>query len=291
MKSLYLSLVWLAPLAMADTIPNEVQNQPTSATTIPRILGALQDGTPLQPEPAKPKFIVPAKDILETKTHQQGGREITVQKINPIALPPAPEAPAPVDLSDPALQQRIAERRAKYPAMKMLLVGATVYHSDTSPPRTLVRLWPQAQGEPVTVWSSADFSLLSGLSSFATATDEKTSLMMLWSIIKMDGANRLQRNLARQLPKPEIPAFPDGKATFQVTEGNPTPETLASIQSLHDLYHNEHDRLLAAYLGRERASIAKAAELKANPPQPKDIVLNYWLTDSADQPNGKGTAR
>ena len=72
---------------------------------------------------------------------------------------------------------------------------------------------------------------------------------------------------------------------------NPTPQTLASIQSLHDLYNNEHDRLKEAYDGRERAQRQHEAELKANPPQPKDIVLNYWRIDSKDQPKTKGTTR
>ena len=67
-------------------------------------------------------------------------------------------------------------------------------------------------------------------------------------------------------------------------------EALASIQSLHDLYNNEHDRLLTAYQDREQASLAREAELKANPPKPKDIVLNYWLSNSSE-PSVKGGAR
>ena len=48
------------------------------------------------------------------------------------------------------------------------------------------------------------------------------------------------------------------------------------IQSLHDLYNREFQRLLTAYQGREQARLAQVAELKAHPPQPKDITLNYW---------------
>ncbi len=275
----------------ADESPFAV-NQPTPEITTARILGNLQDGTPPPPEPPKPKFIVPAKDILESKTHQQGGREITIQRIKPIALPPRPQAPAPIDLDDPALQERIAARRAKYPAWKLLLVGATVYHSEDAPPRTLVRLWPQAQGEPLTVWSSADFSLLSGLPNFTISSGETTSLMMSWSITDLDHANMLQRKFARQLAPLDIPALPDGNATFIITEGNPTEEALVSIRSLHEIYNSEYDRLLAAYQGRERAQRLREAELKSHPPKPKNLTLNYWLTDSADQAAApKGGAR
>ena len=242
----------------------------------PRILGDIPDGTPPPPAPPKPEFIVPAEGILESETHEQGGREITIQKITPIDLPPPPEAPAPIAINDPALLKRIAARRAKYPDRKLLLVGATVYQSKDTPPRTLIQIWPQAEGKPITFWSSADFSLLSGLPSFTIATGETTSLMMTWSITDIDHTNALQRKYARQFTPPKIPVFPSGNATFIVTEGTPTEEALVSIRSLHEIYNNEHDRLLAAYQGRERARIAQEAELKAHPPQPKDITLNYW---------------
>ncbi len=275
-------------LAQEQTTPSV--SEATETPTTARLIAPLNDGTPPPPEPPKPAFIVLARDILESKTVQQGGRTITVRKINPIALPPRPEAPAPIDFKDPAVQQRIAAHRAKYPAMKQLAVGATIYHSDNSPPRSLVHLWPQTEGEPVTVWSSANFALLAGIPTFATSSGEKTSFMMMWSTIHLDRANNLQRNHVRHFPAPEIPIFPEGKATFQVVLGNPTPETLTSIQSLHDLYNNEHTRLLSAYQGRERARLAHEAEQKAKPPQPKDIILNYWLTDSADQAT-KGATR
>ena len=69
---------------MKDPHPEETAVAPTTA----RILGSIPDGTPPPPEPPKPKFIVPTKDVLETKSVEQGGRTITLRKINPIALPP-----------------------------------------------------------------------------------------------------------------------------------------------------------------------------------------------------------
>ena len=282
-----LAAIFCSSLGLAE----EEQAPPTTEVTTARILGNLPDGTPPPPEPPKPKFIVPALDILESKSHKQGGRTITVREIKPIALPPPPEEPAPPDLNDPAVQQRIAERRANHPGWKLLLVGATVYHSKDGPPRTLVRIWPQTQGEPITFWSSADFSLLSGIPTFTVSSGETAMLMMAWSITNLGNANALQRKFARQFDAPVIPEFAAGKATYIVTGGNPTEETLLSIRSLHDIYINEHDRLLAAYQGREQARIAQEEQLKAHPPEPKDIVINYWLTDSADQANGKGRER
>ena len=82
---LLLILQFCSPLLSAD------ESQKESA----RIIGDIPDGTPPPPEPPKPKFIVPAKDILKSKTYQQGGRKITVQRITPIALPVFPISTMP----------------------------------------------------------------------------------------------------------------------------------------------------------------------------------------------------
>ena len=87
MKPIPIPVALLA--ALATTVLVRAQDKPTADFPTPvRILGEIADGTPPPPEPPKPKFIVPAKDVLETKTHLQGGRTITIRKISPIALPP-----------------------------------------------------------------------------------------------------------------------------------------------------------------------------------------------------------
>ena len=271
--SLALIYIGFSPGIAAEAL--QPVEKPAPLTTA-RIVGHIPDGTQPPPEPPKPKFIVPPQNILETKIHEQGGRQITIRKIAPIALP-LPQKPAqPLDLKDPSVQERIAKFRATNRNYKMLLVGATVYRLKDSPPRSLVHIWPQAEGEPITVWSSADFALLSGFPTFADSADSTTRLMLMWSVSNLDTRTAFQAKFARQFKAPEIPKFPVGKATFVISSGNPTPQTLASIQSLHDLYNNEHARLAAAYEGRQRAQLQHEAYLKANPPQPKDITLDYW---------------
>ena len=150
--------------------------------------------------------------------------------------------------------------------------------------------WPNSDEQPVTLWSSADFSLLWGFASFVGSDGKTRSLMMTWSNLYTDSQQRLFARLGKPYIAPKIPDLPPGKATFVIASGNLTVEALASIQSLHDLYNNEHDRLLTAYQSREQASLAREAELKAHPPKPKDIVLNYWLSNSAE-PSAKGGVR
>ena len=282
-------LVLLAALTCLSAASSQDEKAAT-APAIARIIGDLPDGTPPPPEPQKPRFIVPAQDILDTQIHQQGGRKIIVQKISPIDLPPPPLAAPPVDKTDPAFQARIAAFRANHPKNELIRIGANVYHSQVSAPRTLVTYWPNSDKPPVTLWSSADFSLLWGFASFVGSDGKTRSLMMTWSNLYTGSRPRLLARLGKPYIAPKIPDLPPGKATFVIVSGNLTVEALASIQSLHDLYNNEHDRLLTAYQDREQASLAREAELKANPPKPKDIVLNYWLSNSSE-PSVKGGAR
>jgi hypothetical protein len=152
-------------------------------------------------------------------------------------------------------------------------------------------MWPQGHGECIVFWSSADFALISGIGIFIGPDGGTRNLFLMWNFSEIETRTALKNELGPE--SPPIPDFPPEKATFQISSGNPSQQTLASIQALHDLYNNEHDRLEKAYQGRERARILQEAELKANPPKPKDIVLNYWRTETpaAQSAPEKGATR
>jgi hypothetical protein len=138
------------------------------------------------------------------------------------------------------------------------------------------------EGHEITFWSSADFSLIAGgIGTFTDTAGLSHSIFMSWSTMDAERADKFLAVTGRIYQLPEILTFPEGKATFQfIGETQPAPETLTAIQSLHDLYNSEHQRLLTAYQGREQARKQQAAHLKANPSQPKDITLNYWRTET-----------
>ena len=260
--------------------------------TAARVLGNIPDGTPPPPAPPKPKLAISNKDVLQTTTHEQGGRTITIRKIKPIALPPppAPVVPQASAELDGEFRAKLAEYRAAHPRSELLFLGATVFRSKDSPPRTLVRFWPMGKGEEITFWSSADFALIAGgIQSYVDTAGDTHSLFMAWGNVDIDRMTDLLASRGREYDAPDMPEFAEGKATFKVTGGQPAPEDLVAIQSLHDLYNTEYTRLLTAYQGRERARIEREAYLKAHPPQPKDITLNYWRTEKPAS-KGKGEA-
>jgi hypothetical protein len=290
-------MVGLATAVIVRSQVADVENSEdisAARATVPtaaRILGEIPDGTPPPPAPPKPEFRIPAQDILEATTHEQGGRTITVQQIKPIALPPPP---APVETAavevDAEFTKRLAEYREEHPRSGLLFLGATVFRSKDSPPRTLVRYWPEGGHEDITFWSSADFALIAGgINSFVDSAAETHYLLMGWGNVDIDRMSELQAAKGREYDAPAMPDFPEGKATFEIVGKPPAAEELAPIQALHDLYNNQLVRLKTAFEGREKARIEREEYLKANPPKPKNITLNYWRVQQPAA-NGKGGA-
>ena len=282
----------LALLACIVSPSSNAETPPVISSDNARIVGGLPDGTPPPSAPPEPEFTVPTEDIIKTEVHEQEGRTITVQEIAPIDLPattpglePSAETAA---ATNPEFLQRLKEYRAAHPVAQMIRLGATIYRSSRSAPRTLAKLGPLDGGEPVTFWSSADFSFLSGVNSFIGSDNAPRTLMMTWSPIYLDrplGAKRAGLNLE------DIPTFPVGNATFVISGAPPSADALLAIKSLHDLYNNEHDRLQTALEAREQARLAREAELRANPPQLQDITINHWriepVTPANEQQGGE----
>jgi hypothetical protein len=266
---------------------------PVASPTTARILGTIPDGTPPPPAPPKPEFHISKREILDTATHEQGGRTITIRQIKPIALPPPPPPVAqPMAAADSAFSQRLAEYRDEHPKSCLLFLGATVFRSKDSAPRTLVRYWPEGTREAITFWSSADFALIAGgINSFVDSAADTHYLIMGWSNVEIELMTELKSARGLDQGEPALPDFSDDIASFQIAGKQPAAEDIAPIQALHDLYNSELERLRTAFEGREKARIEHEAYLKANPPQPKNITLNYWRTEKSATKGNGGTAR
>ncbi len=284
--SLFIVVLASAAFATAQDDPAADASQsaatPIVTSTTARILGKIPDGTP-PPAPPSRRFVIPDRDVLETKTHRQGGRTVTVRRIKPLPIPP-PAIPAFVP--DPGkvaeFQRRIAGYRETYRGTELLFLGATVFRSKDAPPRSLVRCWPQNGGGSFTFWSSADFALIAGgINSFFDESGGSHAIFMSWGNADID------RKTGFLIAAPVIPAFPQGAADFRLEGAHPDADDLAAIQCLHNLYNENLPDLKIAYRGREDARIAREAYLKAHPPKPRDITMNYWRTEEP-APKGGG---
>jgi hypothetical protein len=229
--------------------------------------------------------VVSSRDVLDKKTYQQGGRSITFQRIAPIALPPPPTAVAVAveENQNVPLERETTEASEEGSAEEFVMASATVFHPKGSPALSLVEVWPPKGGQTVQFWSSADFGLLSGISAF-TGTDGKTrSLMLMWSASEVESLADLKSELGPESPK--IPEFALNKATYTLTStSKPSPAVVVTIQSLHDIYNSEYERLKTAYEGREQERLIREAELRVHPPKSANITLNYWRTERTEKP-------
>jgi hypothetical protein len=273
-------MAMVSPLRSQDDGNTAPEEGAAPALTTARIIGGIPDGTPPPPVPPKPAFVVPPSEVLATTTREQGGRTITIRKIKPIALPPPPPPPPPKSAIDKAaFKERLAAYHASHPRPDTLFLSATVYRSEGVAPRTLVRYWPGGKKGEITFWSSADFALISGIHSFADSAGKTHDLFMGWGYWDTDRMTAIYALRGWEYHPPVIPGFPAGPATYAVIGTAPAAELLVPIQALHDLYNSEYARLKTAWEGRERARMENEAYLKANPPQPRNIAINYWRTE------------
>jgi hypothetical protein len=296
MKSIHLLIV--AGLSLGSHVQSQEEVEKTasnkesavpSESSVARILGQIPDGSPPPPAPLKPEYHVAAEDVIETTTHEQGGRTITLQQIEPIALPPPP---TPVEEStvelDDEFRERLAKYREEHPRAGLLFMGATVYRVRDGQSATLVRYWPEGKGGDITFWSSADFSLIAGgIQSFVDSAGHTHHIFMSWGTVDVERMSELRRARGLSFEPPRIPELPHGKATFKVVGKPATEDALVTMRALHDLYNREHSKLKSAYEGREKARKEREAYLEANPPKPKNITLKYWRVQQPAA-NGKG---
>lgn len=246
---------------------------------------ALSQDSPAPESTAPPlsKLLIEPEDILSSKTEVLGGRQITIQRVAPIALPSAPEPAPPPDPLSPEVQQRLQEFRAKYSDTTMVSIGATVFRSASlaDGPRTLIQVWDRETKTSFKLWSSVNWTLLAGIGEVQGTDGQKYALMMNHSEVDLDGWAQLMAAHGQEYVAPAIPPLPTRQATFIVAEGAPTAAALAPITALHQLYNTDHARLQAAHDARQQERRDQEQALRENPPQPKNIVIRHWRMDEA----------
>ena len=220
-----------------------------------------------EPLPDAPIVTDPAK-IVQSTTYDLGERLLTVQELTKDAMP-MPPAPAPVVKAlSPAVRPPFKLQRHVF-----ISLGADIYKRANQPTRSLITYHLPAQQQTITFWSSADWSLIAGIGRL-TAPDGTT-----WQLHCVPSVYDLDRKTFRQtvMKSPTIPDMPAGASTWQIVSGNPTPEQMAPIALFHDYY----DAHLAELQANQQARLAEhqrlVAEALANPPEKKDITVQYRI--------------
>ena len=270
------------PEAPAPVIvrPDPSVPPPVIPATLP---GEAATTPPPAPQPPPPKVDIPEENTLTTETRDHGDHTVTVQEVLPVELPPEPE-PAPPPAARPApsattLQQLIASR----PVRRTFMLSGTVYDHRA----TLVRCQGGGPGRSFEVWSNIDFNHLRNIGTLRTpgteihAAGETILLYMGFGDIDtaLTASRWSRRGLLYQPPAiPALPADADADPAFVIAKGEPTPDELAPLLSLHALYKAEHTRLKAATAHVARVNAERREWEKTHPPQPEDIIIKHWNT-------------
>lgn len=229
--------------------------------------GILSDGTP--PPPPPPKVIHDFK-VLSTEEIPLEQRKMILHRVEDPGFPdPTPPVPI-VTPMDPATQaafrQSLEERREAQDKTTHLFLSATIVDHRA----TLLRWW--SDGKEFQAWSNVDFNFLTGFASFSKGDRHFVTFM---------GVGDVDSGSLRHDTLFSIPAdLPTGLPHFRMVDGAGTgTEEYEAVAALHELYQNEGERLREAYALREKRREEAEAELRANPPVPKDIVLNFWKVE------------
>lgn len=218
-------------------------------------------------ETANSVIITDPTKIVESTTYDLGDRLLTVQEIAKDALP-MPPAPIPPAIRPEPAPNFVARPHREY---GFLNLGGSVYRRSGQPARTLINYRPLGTDQSIIFWSSADWSLIVGVSNLPDSNGKIWQLMGMFSHYDLE-----QRVGSRRIVHfPSIPEFSAGPSTIQIVSGNPTPEQMAPV-NLYLAHYDAHlTELQAAYQSRIEEQQRLAAEEKAHPKVPEDIVVQF----------------
>jgi hypothetical protein len=217
-------------------------------------------------------------EVIETTVTHQGGRDIIVQQLaldpNDPIIPVFPAAQDdPTESTEPSnpieSNEDVAAETPDAAPSYLPMLTATVYPG----PRTFLS-WTHVSADGISRefsgWSNIDFNHLDSTNEIL-GTDGNQHTFNLGVRTESESDNEHQP-----------PLFATEAPTF-IPDGEIPADALLVVDSLHKIYANESEMLAAAHAGREAARLAveaEEAELLANPPPPKDLIIRYRIAET-----------
>jgi hypothetical protein len=200
-----------------------------------------------------------------------------------VADPGLPERPAPPSAKSKEELEALRaspewqELVAKHKETELIMLSATVVDGKA----TFLRWW--SEGEEYEAWSNVDFNHFSGFAEF-DAGEKHYAFMMAVGNLSSEGGR------SEWLGKP--PELGVDYPAFTITKGDTSKvDALAAMVSMHDLYENEREKLVAAHESRVSEQAKQEAWLKANSPKPKDTVIQFWRREAPSRTKQEATQK
>lgn len=221
---------------------------------------------------------VPAE--LETTKPLPDGGTILLRRVAPPPPPPARREAAPRQRQ--WAKAEIAEflrREAERKAPLNISLSVTVYDGEVSE----MRLWHE--GEVYSILSNVAFSHLQGFGGFEDDQAEWSLFAMVGQVNeeeekrKSEEASRFGAEYRpRKRPDTRVFTSLDEPEYLVYSRADQTvpKEVFAKLDALHAYYLINEEELGIQHQRREALTEARRRYQKENPPEPKDIVINFW---------------
>jgi len=205
--------------------------------------------------------------ILESVEVDYGDHSVFYNRVESPALKPETERPVVAPRVPTAAE---LEQAARVDSLRyvQLWLSCTVFDGKF----TEVRL--QQDGAEVVIFSTIDFNVLASGLDLETADSYYNLFMGIGDASREEFVGVWPTRLLAEAAK-------TGQAKWQVISKGPVPPDLRrTIGDLHRYYDTHRARLLAQRAERDAAQRAHEEWIKANPPVPEDIVINYFSIPS-----------
>ena len=255
--------------------PEAVGENEKGSSAKSEISHPLPDGTELHIQAPQPKLPRSNDDVLSTRRIQTASRSITFEKVKPLSIPPFEKPETKRIREDESVPANLPESESAWEETRIVFVGAQVFRAKNGKALSLIRYASGNKREEIYFWSSANWEKLTGIGSFTDKENRHNALLMAVSVTEVDDFSEileLAEAPAHLLPLPLHRK--NGEASFSAPEAD--AEKLAPIRALHEIYNRDKAKLEAAARVRKLAAAVREAELRANPPDEKPMVLRYW---------------
>jgi hypothetical protein len=222
------------------------------------------------------QFIEDAKSgltlrVLDSVEVDYGDHSIFYNRVATPPLKPSwqkPFAPAYV----PTAEEMARAERIEAKRQVNFWISCTVFDGQF----TEVRI-PQ-DGQEVVIYSTIDFNLLAQGFDLETADSFYSLYMGLGDVTHEEFAGEWPEGLLAEAAKA-------GTSKWRVVSKlQPTADNVRTIEDLHRYFDAHRETLIAQRAQRDAAQKAHEEWLKANPPVPEDIVINYFSNPQPVRP-------
>ena len=199
--------------------------------------------------------------ILDSTTHQEGNRTITIEHVCPLTLP----APTPIEneISSNLLSAGSAGGLIEPGQADFLTISANVYENGTH-----LRWTDRDSGERLEAFSGIDWKHFTGRQS--VKVNELRSISYLLVASDVQGTS------------PAVPTKPESFG-FTMLVGDKSYGSVRLMEDLHAYYEENCISLIDACEKGKEAQEKRQKELRENPPALKDVTIQYRVIGTEEQ--------